>query len=154
MSKPLDRKRLRLLREKRSTKGKLIKGMTKKLPASVFENPFFTDALHEVMKGYSGIYALYKTDELYYVGLTRELFGRIRWHRKDRHAKRWDHFKIFRIKNINYLKDLETLILQIVPPNGNRMVGKVPSKYNLTKPFKTALKRQKQQIIRIEKALR
>ena len=67
-------------------------------------------------------------------------------HLKDRHRHRWDTFKIFRIKNINYLKDIETLILQIHPTNGNRQLGKVPSKYNLTQPFKAVLKRLKKEI--------
>ena len=43
------------------------------------------------MRGYAGIYALYNGSKLYYVGLTKNLFGRIRWHLKDRHAKRWDN---------------------------------------------------------------
>jgi hypothetical protein len=142
-------------RERRkSTKGRLIKGMTRKLPSSLFESSYFKVALVKVMKHFSGIYALYKGSELYYVGLTRDLYGRMNGHLKDRHRHRWDTFKIFRIKNINYLKDIETLILQIHPTNGNRQLGKVPSKYNLTQPFKAVLKQLKKEIDSIEKTLK
>ncbi|MEM7814405.1 MAG: GIY-YIG nuclease family protein [Candidatus Aenigmatarchaeota archaeon] len=70
--------------------------MSKKLPSSILEDPIFEEKLKELMKGYSGIYALYKGDELYYVGLTKNLHGRIRWHLRDRHAGKWDKFVIFR----------------------------------------------------------
>jgi hypothetical protein len=139
---------------RKSTKGRLIKGMTKKLPASLFENPFFEPALKKVMKKFSGIYVLYKGGELYYVGLTKDLYRRMNGHRKDRHRHRWDTFKIFRIRNVNYLKDMETLILQIHPTVGNRQMGRLSSKYNLTLPFRSALKQLKQDIDSIEKTLK
>ena len=46
------------------------------------------------MRGYAGIYALYHGSKLYYVGLTKNLFGRVRWHLRDRHARKWDSFVI------------------------------------------------------------
>lgn len=105
-------------KNKRTTKGALIKGMTKKLPSDILANPVFKEGLKEVMKGYSGVYALYKKDNLYYVGLTTNLFGRINWHLKDRHAGKWDSFVIFRIKQIHYLKDIETLLMNIIDTPG------------------------------------
>src|SRR5258707_15899338 len=92
----------------RSKKGALIKGMSKRLPSDILDNPIFQEKLKEIMKGYAGIYALYRKGKLYYVGLTRDLFGRINWHLKDRHAGKWDRFIIFRIKRVAYLKDIET----------------------------------------------
>ena len=79
-------------------KGALVKGMTRRLPSEILDNTVFRQGLRETMKGFSGIYALYKKDKLYYVGLTTNLFGRIKWHMKDRHAGKWDSFVIFRIK--------------------------------------------------------
>ena len=61
-------------KRRKSAKGRLIKGMTRKLPSSLFESPYFKVALVKVMKHFSGIYALYKGGELYYVGLTRDLY--------------------------------------------------------------------------------
>jgi hypothetical protein len=70
-------------------KGALIKGMTKRLPHEILGNPLFQVGLRRIMRGYAGIYALYHGSKLYYVGLTKNLFGRIRWHLKDRHAQKW-----------------------------------------------------------------
>lgn len=71
------RKAARRKRKKKTTKGVLIKGMSKRLPSEILANPVFEKRLKEIMKGYSGIYALYRKDRLYYVGLTTDLFGRI-----------------------------------------------------------------------------
>ena len=148
------RKAKRHRRKRNSNKGKLIKGMTKKLPASFFEDPAFEEALEKVMKNYSGIYALYSGDDLYYVGLTNNLLKRTTDHLDDRHSGRWDTFKVFRIKNVKYLKDVETLILQIRSTPGNKQTGRVPRKYNLNGPFKTALKQIKRRIRSFERALK
>ena len=140
--------------KKPSTKGKLLKGMTKNLPAGLFADNHFEGVLEKVMSGNSGVYALYKHGKLYYVGLSKDLYKRMETHRKDRHSGRWDSFKIFKIKNVKYLKDIETLILSIFQPDGNKISGKVPTKYNLTTHFKLALKQLKNHIGTIEKGLR
>src|SRR5438874_12527271 len=85
-------------RKKGMGKGALIKGMTKRLPSEILANPLFQVGLRSVMRGYAGIYALYRGARLYYVGLTKNLFGRVRWHLRDRHRAKWDSFVIFRIK--------------------------------------------------------
>jgi hypothetical protein len=78
----------------------------------------------------------------------------MRTHLRDRHRRKWDSFKIFRIKKVNYLKDVETLLLNVHATNGNSVTGHLPAKFNLTKPFKSALEQQKKEISRIEKSLR
>jgi hypothetical protein len=123
----------------KSAKGKLIKGMTKKLPSEILKDPTFTSKLKELMKGYAGIYALYRENTLYYVGLTKDLFGRINWHLKDRHKGKWDKFIIFRIKRVNYLKDIETLLTHIVDTKGNRAKGRVPEDSDLNKVLREIL---------------
>ena len=106
----------------KSSKGALIKGMTKRLPIEILNNEIFQKRLKEIMKGYAGIYAMYRKDKLYYVGLTTNLFGRLKTHRiRDRHAGKWDEFIIFRIKKVNYLKDIETLLTHLVNVKGNRV---------------------------------
>jgi hypothetical protein len=42
-----------------STKGALIKGMSRRLPSVILGNPMFEKRLKEIMKRYAGIYALY-----------------------------------------------------------------------------------------------
>jgi len=80
--------------------------------------------------------------------------GRINWHLKDRHARKWDHFTIFRIQNGKYLKDIETLIQNIVFPKGNRAKGKVPKDSNLSYVLREVLKEYEKRIKPLKKALR
>ncbi len=138
----------------KSAKGALIKGMSKKLPSGMLGSPVFRERLKEIMKGNAGIYALYRKNRLYYVGLTRNLFGRINWHLRDRHAGRWDSFVIFRIKRVEYLKDVETLITRIVDTPGNRQKGKVPRDADINRLLREMLREHKQQLREIEVALR
>jgi hypothetical protein len=138
---------------KASGKGALIKGMTKRLPHEILENPLFQIGLRRIMRGYAGIYALYKGQKIYYVGLTKNLFGRIRWHLRDRHAQRWDSFVIFRIKRVNYLKDIETLLMQLVTTPGNRVRGKVPKDADINRVLRVILREETAEIRKIAKAL-
>jgi len=106
------------------------------------------------MKGYSGIYALYRKDRLYYVGLTTNLLGRINWHLKDRHAGKWDSFVIFRIKRVDYLRDIETLITHLIKVPGNRVKGKVPRDADINRILKVIVREHRSEMKPIEKALR
>jgi len=142
------------MQKRKSSKGALIKGMSKRLPSIILENAVFRKRLREIMKGYAGIYALYSKNELYYVGLTKNLFGRIRWHLVDRHAKKWDHFIIFRIKRVRYLKDIETLVTRLVDLKGNRQKGKLPPDADINRILQDILKEHKEEMRGIEKALR
>ncbi len=45
-----------------------------------------------------GVYALYKKDKLYCVGLATNLRTRVKQHLKDRHRQKWDKFSLFLIK--------------------------------------------------------
>jgi hypothetical protein len=127
--------------------------MTKRLPREILENPLFQFGLRRIMRGYAGIYALYDGAKIYYVGLTTNLFGRIRWHLKDRHARRWDSFVIFRIKRVNYLKDIETLLTQLVKTEGNRVKGKVPKDADINRVLRVILREETAEIRKIAKAL-
>jgi len=148
-----DKKSLLKKKKKKTTKGALIKGMTKQLPSTILANPVFKKGLRKVMKGYSGIYALYRKDRIYYVGLTTNLFGRISWHLKDKHAEKWDSFVIFRIKRINYLKDIETLITHLVKLPGNKVKGKVPRDADINRILNLILKEHNKEIKGIASAL-
>ena len=73
-------------KRKRTTKGNLIKGMSRRLPAEILDSPLFKQRLLEIMRHFSGIYALYNKENIYYIGLTTNLLARIKWHLKDQHA--------------------------------------------------------------------
>lgn len=128
--------------------------MTKRLPHSILTNALFRDGLRKTMRGYAGIYALYRGPNIYYVGLTKNLFGRIRWHMKDRHARKWDTFVIFRIKRVGFLKDIETLLMHLITTPGNRVKGKVPKDADINRVLRRILREENAEIRTIERALR
>ena len=82
------------------------------------------DILADFIHGKGGIYALYKRDRLYYVGLASSLKSRLSAHRRDRHAGKWDRFSVYLTKDDAHIKELESLLLRIVDPKGNRVKGK------------------------------
>jgi hypothetical protein len=66
------------LRPKRkTTKRALAKGMSKRLPNEILDNSTFKIGLKKIMKNYSGNFALHRKKELYYVGLTTNILGRV-----------------------------------------------------------------------------
>ncbi len=71
-----------------------------------------------------GIYALYRKGKLHYVGLASNLRGRLKGHLKNHNANRWDHFSIYLTVGDEHLRELESLLLRIVKPSGNKQVGK------------------------------
>jgi hypothetical protein len=82
-----------------------------------------------------GIYVLYSKGKIYYIGLSkRSLRGRLRGHAlRDRHKGKWDSFSFYRIGKTKYIKDIESLLLRVFRPPGNRVAGKFGRKYNLAK---------------------
>jgi hypothetical protein len=120
-------------KRKKSNKGALIKGMTRRLPVELLGDLSFEEGLQKIMRGYEGVYALYHGERLYYVGLTENLYDRLRWHTKNRHKGKWDRFAIFRVRRVRYLKDMETLLLQVAKPPGNSLSGHLHRDADLTR---------------------
>ncbi len=139
--------------KKKTSRGALIKGMSRRLPSEILESPVFKEGLEKLLRKDAGIYALYREDKLYYVGLTRNLFGRIKWHQRDRHAGRWDSFVVFRIKRVGFLKDIETLITRIIEVPGNRQRGNVPRDADINRLLQRILRDHRRDIRAIEKAI-
>jgi len=82
-------------------------------------------------KGEQGIYALYRKNKLYYVGLATNLRNRIKHHLKDRHKDHWTHFSLYIIRKVDHIKELESLLLRIAFPEGNSQKGKLKTSTNL-----------------------
>ena len=150
---PLSKRRKSTEEKKRSTKGALIKGMSRRLPSEILESSIFAEHLQKMMRRYAGIYALYKGERIYYIGQTKDHLGRLKWQLKDRHAGKWDCFKIFRIRRVRYLKDIETLIHHLVETPGNRVKGRVPKDADLNRILRNVLAEHKKAIEDIERAL-
>ena len=83
-----------------------------------------------------GIYALYKKNKLYYVGLASNLRNRLKHHLKDRHSNRWDRFSVYLVLNDEHMKELESLLLRIFMPKGNKQKGKFKKAENIKRRFR------------------
>ena len=140
--------------KKKSNKGALIKGMSKRLPIQLLGDRSFESGLQEIMRGYAGVYALYKGESLYYVGLATNLYGRLRFHTRNKHRKKWDRFAIFRVNRVRYLKDMETLLLQVAQPRGNAVSGHLHRDADLTRVLRDVLRENTLRLRRIKKAIR
>jgi hypothetical protein len=102
-------------------------------------------AIGALIKGHAGIYALYKGERLYYVGLATNLMGRVKQHLKDRHAKRWDKFSVYLASRDEHIKPLESLLLRIALPTGNRVKGRLANAIDLRRELSKAMKDRDQQ---------
>lgn len=89
--------------------------------------------IRDYVRGRNGIYALYRGQNLYYVGLATDLRGRLKAHLRDRLRGLWDLFSIYLTANDHYLKELESLILRVASPKGNNQGGNLPGSKNLLK---------------------
>ena len=93
---------------------------------------FFKASVHRR----NGVYALYRRNKLYYVGLAVNLRGRIKHHLKDRHSGSWDRFSMYLTTGDDHIRELESLLLRIVDPPGNRQVGRFKGAKNLGKDLR------------------
>ena len=63
--------------------------------------------IRHYIKNRHGIYALYRDNKLYYVGLASDLRFRLKQHLKDHHSYSWNRFSIYLTLKVASLKDLE-----------------------------------------------
>ena len=96
----------------------------------------YPEIITEFARGRSGVYALYKGDSLYYVGLAKNLRSRLHGHLRDRHAEAWDRFSVYLTQGDEHLKELESLVLRIASPVGNRVAGKFSGSKDLLRAFR------------------
>lgn len=94
-----------------------------------------------------GLYALYRRDRLYYVGLASNLRNRLRHHLRDRHNQSWDRFSVYLTIGDGHVKELESLVLRIVSPPGNRQVGTFGSAEDLAGRFRQTIRNHHRQEI-------
>jgi hypothetical protein len=102
----------------------------------------YQDIVKKFVRGRQGVYTLYRRDKLYYVGLASNLRNRLRHHLKDRHGQAWDKFSVYLTIGDSHLKELESLILRIIKPTGNRMAGKFLKSEELKWKFRRAVREQ------------
>ena len=97
-------------------------GIIKESLENVSRNLFkdHLEIITELITGSSGIYALYDQNELYYVGRATELKQRVKHHLKDRHDSQWTHFSLYLVKRSDHIGDIESLLIRVAAPVGNR----------------------------------
>jgi len=110
----------------------------------------FQDFFSRATQTAHGIYALYRREKLYYVGLARNLRARLKNHLRDRHRDQWDRFSIYLTSSDDYIRELESLVLRIVSPPGNRVMGKFPGAANLRRKLQRYIRwqaREREQLL-------
>lgn len=95
--------------------------------------------LKQFVRRRHGVYALYRKNRLYYVGLASNLKNRLKHHLKDRHAESWDRFSIYLTIDSSHLKELESLAIRIASPEGNKQIGQFKKSQDLKPFFRRAL---------------
>lgn len=95
----------------------------------------YQSTVRRYVRGRHGIYALYRGARLYYVGLTTDLRFRLRQHLGDKHGRSWDRFSIYLTLGATPLRELETLVVRIGKPIGNKQTGKFAHSDNLLPDF-------------------
>jgi hypothetical protein len=117
----------------------LVLGYLERISSKVFSD--FPKQLTDLVEKQHGVYALYKGNRLYYVGLASNLRNRIRHHLRDKHAGKWDKFSLYLVRKADHIKELESLILRIADPTGNATRGRLARAENLKFDLQNKIKR-------------
>jgi hypothetical protein len=123
----------------RRSRRKLVRAYAEKLPGTVLG--IFWKEFKGLLSGHGGIYVLYKHGVPHYVGKASNLSWRIRAHLKDRLKHKWDTFSLYVITGDRYMKDVESLLLQIVEPKGALVSGRFRGATNLRRELMPNLER-------------
>lgn len=115
------------------TKEALVSEYLERVGGDVLESDHFRSIVAGMIRGHAGVYALYKDERLYYVGLASNLMGRVKHHLKDRHARKWNRFSVYLTNKDEHIKPIESLLLRIINPPGNRVKGRLPGSKDLKK---------------------
>ncbi len=123
----------------------LVLGYLERISSSAFSD--FRKHVKLLVSGEQGIYALYKGNRLYYVGLASNLPRRVDHHLKDRHAGKWDRFSLYLVRKVDHIKELEALAIRIANPKGNRTLGKLKGAKNLAPEFRKQIADDQKEIL-------
>jgi Restriction Enzyme Adenine Methylase Associated len=94
------------------------------------------DIVRQFIGRNAGVYALYRKNRLYYVGLANRLTG----HGKNRHGPRWDHFSIYLTIKDQHLREIEALLLRITRPPGAKQTGKLAQSKDMKRRITRAIR--------------
>lgn len=120
-----------------STKDTIVKEFLEQMSWRVLQD--YRPLIGDRIKGHGGVYALYKSERLYYVGLASNLMARVNNHLKDRHKGKWDRFSVYLTVDNDHIRPLEALLLRIINPEGNKVRGRLTGARNLSSPLHRAI---------------
>jgi len=114
------------LAEEKIQKSKLLLAQAKQayaedISANLLE--LLGDTVKSVIGRRRGVYVLSKKGQPYYIGLAHKLPSKLSHHLKDRHAGNWDRFTFYAIRSAKYVKNLESLLIRVAKPAGNKQRG-------------------------------
>ena len=66
----------------------------------------YPEIVRKLIRRQAGVYALYRRNKLYYVGLASNLMGRLKSHLRDRHNGAWDKFSVYLTVRDEHIKEL------------------------------------------------
>jgi len=95
----------------------------------------YQDIVRRYVRHRQGVYALYRRNKLYYIGLASNLRSRLSHHLRDHHKESWDRFSVYFTIGDSHLKELESLILRVVKPKGNKQKGKFLKSEDIRRRF-------------------
>lgn len=112
----------------------LVCQMLERLDSKALED--YQHIIRRYTRDRDGVYVLYRNDKLYYVGLARNLHGRLNQHVRDRHRRLWNKFSVYLTIGNSFVKEMESLLLRVARPKGNKLSGKFAKCENLHRKFK------------------
>jgi hypothetical protein len=118
----------------------LVTNKLEMVSKEVFRQHF--DLITDLIGDSPGVYALYDDSSLYYVGKSTDLRKRVKQHLRDRHWANWTHFSLYLARKEEHIHEIESLIVRIAYPKGNRIVPRGKSSGPLRKTLVTLVKRK------------
>jgi Restriction Enzyme Adenine Methylase Associated/Protein of unknown function (DUF2924) len=98
------------------------------------------DIVRNLIGKNAGVYALYRKNKLYYVGLASALRNRLTAHGKNRHGNSWDHFSVYLTIRDQHLREIEALLLRITRPPGAKQTGKLAQSRDMKRQIMRAIR--------------
>ena len=105
----------------------------------------YQDVIRNFVRKRHGVYALYRRGKLYYVGLASSLLGRLKQHLTNKHGDTWDRFSVYLTIGPAYMKEIESVLIRISDPPGNKQRGKFAKSENLLSKVKAEYRRRKKE---------
>lgn len=124
-------------KKKKSSRGLLVPAYAGDISAKLLEK--HGDTVKTVIGRKRGVYVLSKDGKPYYIGLANKLPSRLSHHLKDRHAGNWDRFDFYAIRSKKYIKDLESILIRVAQPEGNKQRGGFGKDKNLRQTLRNEI---------------